>query len=245
MLALLMILATFTGAGTAHSDDRFVVVTDSHGVGHFGEELARWLRNRPATKFNFTASGASAPAQWNNGLFTTPCGFHDDSSIAKPEPRKCHKLLTPKLAAVWKRQGARQHDERRITVIVLGTNYGLDPSTRKMQLADTEKLATTAMTESDRCFWVGPPNMRRKHGFDADGVKYKVELVTEALAAAAKATGKPVCQLIDSRSYSHYPKNGDGIHYHWPGSTDAEQLLRSAEWADSVAKQIDLFLGAE
>ncbi|MBI3557623.1 MAG: hypothetical protein HY074_15285 [Deltaproteobacteria bacterium] len=237
-------------AAAGPKNDRFVVITDSHGVGHFGEQLAHWLRNRPNTKFDFLASGASAPAQWTNNAFTTPCGFRDGSNINPPRPRACKKLHTDALRDLWKAQGRRTDDERRISIIVLGTNFGMQPEIRAQQVLDTQKLLEDAMKTSDRCLWMGPPNMTRPHGFDAAGVEYKVKIIKEAIKLTAEKTGKPPCQFVDSRDFSTYPKASptppstkpDGIHLHWPGNKDALAIKASGDWADGVAAQADCLL---
>ena len=242
---MIFTLLTLLLAPLAYGDatDRIVVITDSHGVGHFGEELALWLRRRPTTKFDFIASGGSAPLQWRNNAFNTTCGFHDASTIAKPLPRVCNKLHTPPLTALWRQQGPPAADERRVSIVVLGTNFGMAAAMYAEQLAATQSLAEDAMNSSDRCLWVGPPNMNHSPGFDTAGVAYKVALIQKALAQAAHKTGKPPCQLIDSRLYSQYPKKGgDGIHLHWPGWKTPETIKASGDWADAIAAQADCLL---
>ncbi len=244
-LCLLLGLFQLTFAAAekpAQATDRFVVVTDSHGVGHFGEELALWLRKRAQTKFEFFASGASAPLQWTNGAFTTPCGFEDKSKIATPLPRQCNKLHTPSLKYLWQQEPAPTEDERRISIIALGTNFSMSPAWRAGHVLETQKLVEDAMAHSERCLWVGPPSMTRKPGFDPPAVAYKIKIIEEAIELAAKKTGKPACQFIDSRPLSHYPKHGDGIHLHWAGQKDPGALKASGEWADGVAAQADCLL---
>jgi hypothetical protein len=224
-------------ADAVPASDRFVVITDSHGVGAFGEALVRWLRQRPATEFDFFASGASAPLQWINGAFTTPCGFRESSREPRPEPFACKKLHTPKLASLWKEQGPRLSSERRISVIAQGTNYGIQPAMRREQIVASVRLIEAAQAASDRCLWVGPPRMKASPGFDTAGVEYKYALIREAIAQAAARTGKPACELIDSRAFSHYPAHGgDGIHYHRAGMKSPEAIRAAEEWAEGVTE---------
>jgi hypothetical protein len=248
VITSLLLLTSALIVPRADALDRFVVVTDSHGVCAYGSELAGWLRKRQATQFDFFASGASAPLQWINNAFTTPCGFHDKSSSGNPEPRECRKLHTPRLSDLWKEQPQRVDGERRISIISLGTNFGMSAGMKDEQLAATRRLIEEAMKASDRCIWVGPPNMTRKNGFDTAGVEYKYSLIRKAIEQAAHATGKPSCQLIDSRQYSKYPeKCGDGIHYHFhPKCSEkgimAECAKAAREWADGVVAQADCLL---
>lgn len=223
----------------AGAADRFVVITDSHGLGRWGLEVEEWLRARKDAEFDFFASGGSAPLQWLNGVYTTPFGLHETSATPKGNPRTAGKILTPKLRDLWKNQGSGSANERRITLIALGTNYHPDPKHRAEEIAETTRLIEIAQSESDACAWIGPPNMRRKN-FEAADVEGKVSIIRAAIAAAAKKTGKPECAFIDSRLYSRYPSTGvDGIHYNWPGSKNPTEIRECVKWAAGVTAELD------
>ncbi|MBS1963959.1 MAG: hypothetical protein JST04_17235 [Bdellovibrionales bacterium] len=229
------------GLASAHAGaaDRFVVITDSHGLGQWGLEIETWLRARKGAEFDFFASGGSAPLQWLNGVYTTPVGLHETSATRASTVRPVEKILTPKLRDLWKDQGTGSATERRITVIALGTNYHPGTKFREEEISETARLIEIAQTESDACVWIGPPNMTRKN-FQAPDVEAKVSIVRAAIAAAAKKTGKPECAFIDSRKYSHYPSTGaDGVHYNWPGSKNPTEIRECKAWAAGVTAEIE------
>ncbi len=225
----------------AFGSDEFVVVTDSHGVGEFGASLSNWLRSRKETQFEFFASGGSAPLQWLNDAYKTPCGLKESSLEIAPDPRTCNVLHTPTLESLWANHKMSPLSHRKITLIVQGTNFGIKPEIYQEQLRATKKLMKVALANSDECIWIGPPNMRRSPGFDEGGVEYKVSLIKAALELTEKETNK-ACVFIDSREISQYPTNGDGIHYHWPGSKDSESIERAHQWGEALAARVESIL---
>lgn len=214
---------------TLMAGDRFVIITDSHGVGKYGESLKSQIRNRPETSYHFFASGGSAPLQWLNRAFTTTCGF-EETSTDEVSPSICKKLLTPKLSDLWDKYPVSP-SERRVTIIVQGTNLPVAQAQFEEQVRYTKKLLNVALERSDVCIWVGPPNMRRAPGFDAQGVETKIKILMTAL--------EDKCHFIDSRQISTYPSTGDGIHYHMPGSQNQGQIDASLAWAEATFLRIE------
>ncbi len=234
---LLLLLLTFRSFGA----DYFVVITDSHGVGEFGASLSDWLRSRPQTQFELFASGGSAPLQWLNNAYKTPCGLSESSLEHAPDPRTCNELLTPTLQSLWDKQSTLPLTDRKITLVVQGTNFGMKPEMYEEQLRATKKLIKVALFKSDECIWIGPPNMRRSPGYDQAGVEYKITIIKTALELTEKEINK-TCTFIDSRELSNYPTNGDGIHYHWPGSKDPESIERARQWGGAIMAKVESFL---
>ncbi|MBY0518222.1 MAG: hypothetical protein K2P81_15035 [Bacteriovoracaceae bacterium] len=210
----------------AQSD--WVIISDSHSLGEFGHELASRLRSHEGLRFKYISSGGSAPLQWLNGKFTTPCGMVE-TQVVELKNRVCTKLLTPKFSEVL--DESFKTNNQKIAVIIQGTNFSIDLKERSNQVIWARKLAQIAEGKSDRCLWIGPPNMRRKGGFDEAGVEYKVQIILEALKNSP-------CHFIDSRLISIYPIKGDGIHYHWPGSIDKNQIQEAQKWAFEVFLEI-------
>lgn len=215
--------------------DRFMVITDSHGAGQFGQALTDGLRRRALTDFTFFASGGSAPLQWLNRAFTTTCGYRENSRVIPTAPRACETMLTPRLSELWAAETSDREHERRVTVIVQGTNFSTKASLRAEQITATKKLIQAARAASDVCLWVGPPKMRRSPGYDSAGVEAKIEI----LQAALTQLGDQGCTFIDSRPLSEYPAQGDGIHYHWPGSRNEGALRAATDWATEVLREIE------
>ncbi|UPT75829.1 MAG: hypothetical protein M0D55_09240 [Elusimicrobiota bacterium] len=239
MITLAAALALLVCAPAAAAvPDRIVVITDSHGVGSFGEALEAWLRARPDTDWDFFAAGGSAPRQWASSRWTTPCGYHA-TSAGPAVKRACREETVPHLDELWAAQPAGTSKTRRVTIIAHGTNYALDA--KASEAASTLPLLKAAFKASDVCVWIGPPNMTRSPGFDASGVAYKYSII-EAALAAAKKTGH-VCSLVDSRPLSSYPKlGGDGIHYHWLKTKDPDSLSQGPKWGAAVAAKLDALL---
>ena len=219
----LIFLHTLCFAGS-----RIVFISDSHGVGKFGDIVKTHLRAREDTRFHFFASGGSAPLQWINNAFTTTCGYQETSSDANATPG-CQRIHTPRFSSIWERY-PRVPNERRISIIALGTNLSPKASERAPQITQIRRLMDVALAQSDLCIWVGPPNMRRSPDFDQQGVENKVSMIQEV---------QNRCTFIDSRMISQDPSQGDGIHYHWPGSRNIEQIQASSDWANAVMQEVE------
>ncbi len=250
-LAPLLGIVGFLGvadASTAAAKDRFVVVTDSHGIYHFGEGIENWLiQRKPKPEYEIVSSGGYMPTQWTPRVdaagkahssqkrHTTTCGARYRTR-ASASVRECKAMTTPFLNEVWADQGPRKAGERRITVIAHGTN--LPTSGREGLIASTVRLIQDAFAQSDECVWVGPPNMTRP-GNTPKEVQFKYEVIEAAIQKVREKTGK-TCGLIDSRQVSTYPAGGhDGVHYQWPlrGATKAqiaEGKIRAREWVQGV-----------
>lgn len=246
--ALLPAAFLFLAASTAQSKDRFVVVTDSHGIYHFGEGIENWLiQRKPKPEYEIVSSGGSMPTQWtprvdasgkvspNQKHHSTTCGARYRTRTSASS-RECKAMTTPFLNEVWSDQGPRKSGERRITVIAHGTN--LPTSGRDGLVASTVRLIQDAFAQSDECVWVGPPNMTRP-GNTPKEVQFKYEVIEAAIRKVREKTGK-TCGLIDSRKVTTYPSGGhDGVHYQWPlkGATKAqvaEGKQRAKEWVQGV-----------
>jgi hypothetical protein len=244
-------------AASAPAGDRFVVITDSHGVGRFGVGIASWRRSRGSTEFELFASGGAAPMQWWSGKYVTPVGFRDRSSEPAPLlPVKAERLLTPTLATLWKELGRGSAADRRVTVIVQGTNIpssrvlgqmaektGMSvASLRAKEVAYAERLVREALAESDACVWVGPPETTRSPDWTAFENAHKVAIVRDALESHRTKHGK-TCAFVDSRSLSSYPNgHGDGIHYHLLMSSDRVARQAAETWAEGVSARIEAAL---
>lgn len=225
MLKRLLPLLLFFSLSALAQSSHVVLISDSHSLGEFGRVLAEKFRTESTSSFYYFASGGSAPLQWLNGAFTTPCGLIETHKSAVTN-RVCQKVLTPKLSDIWLAQKVAS-GIRKVTVIIQGTNLSHKSERRSQEIAWAKKLAEVAAQKSDECVWVGPPNMRRTPGFDLAGIEQKVQIIKAALMGSK-------CQFIDSRDLSQYPSLGDGIHYHWPGSRDSGQIQAARSWAEEI-----------
>lgn len=213
-----------------------VVISDSHGMGQFGSTLDAWLKSSKAP-YQFIASGGSAPLQWYNNAYTTPCGFV--SSTHSSGTRTCEKIKTPSVKDVWAH--FTDATSSKTTIIVQGTNIPVRSSAEKTeQTRYAASLIQKTFESSENCIWVGPPNMTRK-GYEAADVQDKYDVIQNAINHVASKTGK-TCVLIDSRKHSTYPPAGtgkhDGIHYNWPGSKNPAEITASTNWANGIISEI-------
>lgn len=214
----------------------FVVISDSHGMGQFGSTLDAWLKNSKAP-YQFIASGGSAPLQWYNNAYVTPCGFI--SSTHSSGTRACEKIKTPSVKDVWAHFSDATPNTT--TIIVQGTNIPVRSAAEKTeQTRYATALIQKTFEVSQNCIWVGPPNMTRK-GYEAADVQDKYDVIKDAINNVSNKTGK-TCTLIDSRKHSTYPPAGtgkhDGIHYNWPGSKNPAEITASINWASGIISEI-------
>lgn len=236
MSVLLFVFQLFSTPSFAAEQTHIVFISDSHGLGAFGDKIRDWLAYRPSTTFTFVASGGSAPLQWTNDAFETTCGIFEDSfSHPAQNWTGCKKMHTPDIHSLWMQNASHlNRDTRTITIIALGTNFSISPGRAKSHEAETQELVKAALYQSETCIWIGPPNMRRSPGFDAEGVEKKYQILKK---------GTQGCTLIDSRALSKYPENtGDGIHYQWPGSQNLSQIYAARSWASKVITKIEELL---
>lgn len=247
--SFLAVIASLFLVSAAGATDRIVMITDSHGLGHWGAEMTKWLRERPDTEFDFFASGGSAPLQWIYGGWKTPLGLRENSESAPAEKRVAAPMVTLALRKVWADQGSGSANDRRITVIAHGTNYHHENQRNKKgetfeaeEVAHTAKLIQIAQAESDHCVWIGPPNMT-KAAFGKADVMYKYGIIRKGIAKAAKESRKPPCDLIRADEVSEYPAAGpDGIHYNYAGVKNKAQMAACSSWAKGVTDRLGVIL---
>lgn len=210
-------------AGPGMASENILVLTDSHGIGPVGRALSDELRQRPGARVEMFAIGAAQPMSFVRG-FTTPCGRHtlaDESGIQNLVRLRRRQMCT-RLAAPLARHVVRGRDA---VVLVLGTNLINDsrgPSYARMAI---QRLAEIVHVSGARCFWVGPPGMRRFSSQRIDSIYASLKEVLHPADSPA-----PLCELIDSRPFAQYPASGgDGVHYwrlpelgrHWGQSVGA------------------------
>lgn len=220
-------------------------IGDSHSVGTFGQEMNQWIRNRPDTDFTFFASGGTAPFQWLHGTAPVRCWLKDnETNTTAPTKGVClgkeipSTEKTPKFETLLKKSY-----QNKIAIIAHGTNFGTKGSAKqtpeeqfKEQVASTIELIKKASNHGYQCFWIGPPKMRKYEGAPLE-IKYSI--IQTAIQKAAEKY-KTKCTLIDSRPLTQYPASTrlDGIHYTFPGASNAESIKTSKEWAQKVTLQL-------
>lgn len=227
----------------AWSADRIVFISDSHGVGEYGVEINRWLRNRTQTDFEFFASGGSAPLQWRNGIFTSRCAFSDRSSQPSQPAKGCKVLRTPPLVELLK---TNTPHTRKIVLISLGTNMSRKTTDFENEIRWAKNLIHDATLNQTKCIWIGPPQMSR---FTSSEIEQMYRMIEEAIDRESKILNTEPCALIDSRKNSHYPKslteprkNPDGIHFDIPGTPYSEGLQAAKSWGIATHAEIEAIL---
>lgn len=196
---------------------RTLIVSDSHGEGAYGSELAALIEKEQDV--SFYAFGGTAPADWIEG-YTQPWGFweyHSDRLNLRGQKRP-----TPLLQQLV----AELNPER--VIISLGTNL----IWREHQAKDIEYIRSMieiASASGAECIWVGSPDLNPAK---ATQIRREME-VRQLLKEEVKN-----CHLIESWSFTHYPdRSGDGIHYD-AIALQGKELARN--WARNVFRQLNI-----
>lgn len=191
-----------------------LIISDSHGAGAFGDELAQLLEKR-GENISFYAFGGTKAIDWiegNNLIW----GFweHHTGGIDRRDSNR----NTPKLIELIK-----IHKPSKI-IIVQGTNM----IWREQTPADAENirfLINLTHESGAKCIWVGQPDLNPSSD---DAKRWNLEL-QHLFEKEVPALG---CKLIRSWAFTNYPKDsGDGIHYDQIPGVGAN-LAR--EWAQKV-----------
>jgi len=192
-LAMLTILLL----GTSHQAfSKTLIVSDSHGTGAFGGELARLIEAQNES-VSFYAFGGTKAIDWIEGNNLT-WGFWEHHT-GRLDRRSINRN-TPKLLELI--QTHRPHT----VIIVLGTNM-----VWRQQIPEDGKNVQYLMNLTKRsgakCIWVGPPDLKVN-------TQEQARWVTEIHQLLEQQAATNGCQLIDSWNFTNYPENsGDGIHY--------------------------------
>lgn len=212
-LAFVTILG-LTGITTAKT----LLITDSHGEGHFGQELVS-LIEKSREEVSAYAVGGSTPTDWVYGQQQT-WGYWEHHT--NRPPIRYSKPVTPKLENLL----SPPHFDR--VIVVLGTNL-LWREHRAEDIYNIEKITSLINATGAKCIWVGPPDLKPKFLNQKSRVLEIQDMLKELLP-------KINCELIRSWEFTHYPQNkGDGIHYDQIPRTGTQLAQK---WALDVFKQL-------
>lgn len=243
MKALFVLVLTLSSS--AHALDRFVVIADSHGVGQFGMSLVQWLSDRSDTRYDFYASGGTAPKNWLRGGRKSACVWHVSSELPSSGPPRYTTDTNPSFKQLWLNQGERQPNERRISVIVQGTNLNYVRHARyaRSENQQMKDLIRDAYAQSDLCYWVGPPTMI-KQNYNAPAARLWIGMIKKAIQEEAEENDRAPCEFLDSVPISKFPKlsarHKDQVHYHWMGSVhDDAGIIAAYNWAFQVISWLE------
>jgi hypothetical protein len=177
------------------------------------------LRKIPGAQVETYAIGGAIPDSFFDG-FESGCIYtaHTDNQTP-PAPRWCRKGPAPRMSAVL--HGDPQGQS---VVIALGTNllWGVgQPGGWERAKASLWRMASYAREHAERCYWIGPPDMR--------------VVPKSNLAQLYTLLAELPCELIDSRAVAQYPATGgDGCHY----GGDPEMDRLGAVWGQGVAAKL-------
>ena len=197
-----------------------LMITDSHGEASFGAEMVS-LFEAQKEEIAVFAVGGSTPTDWLLGL-NQVWGYWEYQtggvSIRSTRPK------TPKLEELL----VKFNPER--VLIELGTNL-IWRDLMAQDAAHIQSLIALTINSGAKCFWIGPPALRRA---DLDQLK-RVEEIHQMLQ---KEILGGQCQLIPSWEFTKYPdQGGDGIHY---DSIPVTGSILARKWARDVARFIRL-----
>ncbi len=183
-----------------------LVFGDSHLVGPFGQALDRGLREKQAVVATYGSCG-SIGKWWITGK-STNCGYFERSPANVERRSATH--ATPKLDDLLRRH------KPDVVIVNLSTNYVNVPSDEAVR-SDLRVLVEKIRATGARCFWLGPPKMRR---FEAESPRLE-RLLREVVT--------PVCDIFDSRAVTSYPaQGGDGVHFGFPAGIPIARAWASA-----------------
>jgi hypothetical protein len=212
MMWLLLSLAL-----TLPAQARTLIISDSHGEGAYGSELASLIEKEQDV--SFYAFGGTAPADWIEG-FTQPWGFweyHSDRLNLRGQKRP-----TPLLQQLV----SDLRPER--VIISLGTNLIWREHLPK-DIEYIRSLIEIVRASGAECIWVGSPDLN-----PTKPSQIRRELEVRGLLKLEVKN----CQLIESWSFTHYPdRSGDGIHYD-AIALRGKDLARN--WARDVFHQLPI-----
>lgn len=186
-------------------------IGDSHSTALFGATLISLIETQvPGAQVTAVASCGSSPDWWLDGNKATRCGFWRHNADGSEE--KGLRGLTPQV------DGLIRSVQPQTVIVALGAN--LIPQHKEDRILQTRALMERVTEANRQCFWIGPPDSRKFSQMQTDDVY----VLLEELARDYD------CRLIDSRSYTHYPRSGgDGLHY---SGKEGESIAKS--WAIQV-----------
>lgn len=195
-----------------------LVISDSHGTGAFGGELARLIESKNE-KVSFYAFGGTKPVDWVEGNNLT-WGYWEHHTGEKD--KRGTNRATPKLVEL-----ISLHQPKTI-LIVQGTNSVWKDATEK-DFFSIQFLIKSIHQNHARCIWVGPPDLNVGTIENEQRVESWHQLLTTE-------TMKLGCSFIASWTFTHYPENlGDGVHYDQIPQF-GQKLAR--EWAQGVFQRL-------
>jgi len=243
-LLLLCIPALACDFPSGQRSANIVYLSDSHGLGPFGEALDLWLRQRDRIKAETWVVGGTAPWQWINPYtrWVSPMGYHDEGcSGSVPAPRRnLGKVTTPYLPTFLEKY-AELSDK--YIIIALGANATPNNEGFKFLQTNVTKVVKLVSQHNFKCIWIGPPRMRRWDNDQNRAIK-RYEKIYQALIIgieqASASDPESTCTLIDSRPISYYPaQGGDGIHF---SMNLPEHRQAAKQWADEIILQLESLL---
>ena len=219
-MRIFFILTAFFALMEGRAFSNTLMITDSHGEASFGAEMVS-LMEAQKEEIAVFAVGGSTPTDWILGLnqIWGYWEYHTGGvSLRSTRPK------TPRLEELL----VKFKPDR--VFIELGTN--LIWRDHVVQDADhIHALISLTLNSGAKCFWIGPPDLRRD---DLDQLK-RVEEIHQLLEKEILAGP---CQLISSWKFTQYPAlGGDGIHY---DSIPVAGSALARKWARDVAHLMNL-----
>ena len=196
-----------------------LIISDSHGVGAFGEELVKLIENEKE-EVSLYAFGGTRPVDWVQGNNLT-WGYWEHHTGRLN--RRGDNRATPRLEFL-----IQEHNPKRV-IIVQGTNMvwrNITPSDTE----DVQILIGLVHKAGAACIWVGPPDLNvptQENEQDVVSVQKMIGDETQKLG----------CAYIKSWTFTDYPQNqGDGVHY---DAIPRRGKKLAQEWARGVYRRLN------
>ncbi len=215
----------------ANEKRQILFLTDSHGLSTFGEVVDASLRNIQDVEVTTWSIGGTAPWQWINPYtrWVSKLGYKDKGTSADiPKPRKGNKvrMKTPHIDEVL---SSFSPGGQKIALIVQGTNHQHSDWGLNFLKNNSRTIAQKLIDAEFKCYWVGPPKMRRYMNRGANYTKKIIDHLKEGVG--------DLCEFYDSFPKTTYPTGGDGIHY--SGTNKHKKAAR--KWASDLTQKFKTF----
>lgn len=176
------------------SQEKILLIGDSHLAGIFGDKLDQLFRTIDKAQVKSIGSCGSQASSWYNN-WKTPCGyvqrsFEGNRTSSSSFPTPLVKNLLEK-------------DRPTLTIVVLGTN-NLAASDFSRDLSVVKKMIIDINESGSECAWIGAPHVRFVSDKKQEDFNQKLEEILN----------QNHCFFVNSYSFTKYPQSGgDGIHY--------------------------------
>ena len=210
MIVFLLISFTFVRVEADNTSHRILLITDSHGLGPYGEKLDQLFRTIENSHSYTYAIGGTAPWQWINPYtrWVSSRSYIDSGKFGEsPLPSNRENIKKTKTPMFKDLLTSLQNlSGEKYVVISLGSNHQHTDWGLNFLKNNVSKMVKMVEEFNYHCLWIGPPKMRRWDRRGIDYYRITIDTIREGLGER--------CEYFDSTLVTNYPSiGGDGVHY--------------------------------